>query len=86
MNAPREFGPPENAIEIDRSVRFKLGVKRGQSIRERCVELAQRGSGATCGQEQMASIILDDSLAPWDAMCKADAIPGLGLVPPGWKP
>ena len=57
----------EEALDLDRIVRHALDV-REETIRERCTALLKQGGGATNTQERMARIILDESLAPWDAM------------------
>jgi hypothetical protein len=66
---------PRDAVALDTRVRYKLGVRAGQSIQDRCRELVAPGSGATCGQEQAARILLDETRAPWVAMVQADAVP-----------
>jgi hypothetical protein len=64
---------PADALELDMRVHRKLGVRPHQSIQARCRELLKQRTGTT-GQEQMATILLDESLEPWEAMRRADAV------------
>ena len=60
-----------NAVEIDKAVCRALEKKPGQSLKERARQILAPGSDATCGQANVARVLLDDSLEPWDAMARA---------------
>lgn len=62
----------------------RLGVRSDQTINDRAKEIRELvkcpGSGVTNGQEQMAIILLDRSLEPWESMRRADAVPCVEIV------